>query len=168
LPQPNDEPSRALSFYPSIIPAHPLHPRHGDFNIVTFADGRGRGLITRTAFGAGDIVAQLAGLVTREASLDTLQMSPGLYMADQWFSRFLLHHCEPNCSLDTGSMCLGALRTIEAGDLLTIDYAATEDRLGHQFECQCGAQSCRIWIKGRTEQPTAEGRTVLRSRLMTR
>ena len=121
-------------------------------------------MVTHRPFGGGDIIAQLAGLVTTEASLDTLQMSTGLYMADQWFSRFLLHHCDPNCALHTAYMRLVAVRAIQAGESLTIDYTATEDRLGRQFECQCGAQHCRIWIMGRLEEPTAEGCAVLRSR----
>lgn len=154
----------APSFYPSIIPSHPLHPRQGDFSVVTFADGRGRGMVTHRAFGGGDVIAQLAGLVAPEASLDTLQMSSGLYMADQWFSRFLLHHCDPNCALDTACMRLVARRAIQAGEILAIDYTATGDHLGRQFECRCGAPRCRIWIMGRLEQPTAEGQAVLRSR----
>mgnify|MGYP002084337363 FL=1 len=52
---------------------------------------------------------------------------------------------------------LVALRAIAAGELLSIDYAATEDRLYAQFACACGAPDCRRWITGRDEAISAAG-----------
>jgi hypothetical protein len=46
---------------------------------------------------------------------------------------------------------LVARRDIAAGDLLTVDYAATEDVLYVQFPCRCGALQCRNWITGRAD-----------------
>lgn len=151
-------------FYPEPIPPHPGHPTDAAFAVVDFADGRGRGLVTRRGFAAGDVVAQLAGMVTPLPSLDTLQLGPGLYMADPWFARFLLHGCAPNCRVEPASMRLIARRGVVAGDVLSIDYGATEDALGRQFECRCGAPGCRAWIMGRKETPKAEGVAVLTRR----
>lgn len=153
------------SFYPAPIPPRPDHPGTDDFEIAAFEDGRGRGLIARRAFAASDLVAQLAGVVTPDASLDTLQLGAALYMADPWFARFLLHGCEPNCAVEPATMRLLARRAIAPGETLSIDYGATEDRLGRQFACGCGAPSCRSWIMGRKETPSAEGLAVLARRV---
>lgn len=154
----------SAGYYPAIIPTHPQHPRRDAFEIAAFPDARGRGLVARQGFAAGALVAQLAGFVTPLASLDTLQLAPGLYMADPWFARFLLHACDPNCAVESAAMRLMARRAVAPGDVLSIDYGATEDVLGRQFECHCGAPNCRAWIMGRAQTATAEGRGALARR----
>lgn len=152
------------SFYPHVMPPHPGHPKRADFTIVNLADGKGRGLVAARPLAAGAVVAQLAGVVTPTPSLDTLQIGPELYMADPWFSRFLLHHCDPNCRVDQTQMRLMARRAIAPGERVTINYTQTEDRLGRQFECRCGAPDCQGWIMGRKETPNAEGQAFLNRR----
>ena len=56
---------------------------------------------------------------------------------------------------------LAALRDIAAGELLTIDYAATEDILHVQFACHCGAGDCRHWVTGAKEPVNAAGASYL-------
>jgi uncharacterized protein len=57
--------------------------------------------------------------------------------------RFTNHSCLPNARLclDNGRVEFFALRVIEAGEELTVDYGEThhEGRLA----CRCGAQGCR-------------------------
>jgi hypothetical protein len=95
------------------------------------------------------------------SSVDTIQISPTLHMHDRWFCRLLLHSCEPNVVIDMAAMEAWAARSIQAGDYLSIDYAATEDVLGRQFACHCGSPRCRGWISGRREGPNEEGRAWL-------
>lgn len=154
----------ARSFYPDFITPEVGHPTEDRFEIATFADGRGRGLVARVAFAQGVTLARLTGFVTSIPSLDTLQIAPALYMSDPWFSRFLLHACDPNGAVEVGAALLVARRAVGIGDVLSIDYGATEDRLGRQFACGCGAPNCRGWIHGRAEQPNAEGRALLAAR----
>ncbi len=52
---------------------------------------------------------------------------------------------------------LWALRDIDAGQALTMDYAQTEDILFRQFPCLCGTPNCRFWITGRKEEVSPEG-----------
>ena len=160
----SDDPERRGCFYPSIIPPHEDHPRGTAFEIVAAGDGRGRGLMALSSFAADDRLAQLSGILVPHPSLNTLQLAPGLHMSDPWFCRFLLHSCDPNAYVEKANMTLIARRDIAPGDLLSIDYGATEDRLGRQFECSCGAENCRRWIAGRTEQLTEEGKRVLAAR----
>ena len=68
--------------------------------------------------------------------------------------RFLNHHCLPNCELweieyeeEDGEavfeLWLKALRTIQPGDELTIDYSWPAEAA---IPCGCGAPACRGWI----------------------
>jgi hypothetical protein len=149
------------SFYPEVIPPEEGHPTTAEFEVVSSGDERGRGLRAKVAFRRGERVARLSGVVVNRASLDTIQISPTLHMHDRWFCRLLLHSCEPNLVIDTARMEARATRDIQAGDYLSIDYAATEDVLGRQFACQCGTPRCRGWMTGRREEPNEQGRAWL-------
>ncbi|MBL7999162.1 MAG: hypothetical protein JNL32_11045 [Candidatus Kapabacteria bacterium] len=56
------------------------------------------------------------------------------------------HSCSPN----TGYRGLDviALRAIECGEELTLDYAQISDEFSSPFECTCGSDSCRGIIRG--------------------
>jgi SET domain-containing protein len=65
-------------------------------------------------------------------------------------SRWLNHSCAPNCEAieDGGRIFIHAIRTIEAGEELFIEYLlATDDPLDEnlraQYACRCAAASCR-------------------------
>jgi hypothetical protein len=79
--------------------------------------------------------------------------------------QFLNHSCEPNCGvlirLDEERLELHALRWIEPGEELTIDYATFEDEILHmEPPCRCGAAACRGRIVGYKGLP-AERREAL-------
>ncbi len=52
---------------------------------------------------------------------------------------------------------MGAQRHQKKGDRLTMDFAATEDKLLRQFACRCGCPCCRGWVIGYDESPNANG-----------
>ena len=145
------------SFYPEIVPPEDGHPTTVDFEVVNTTEERGKGLRARRAFRKREQVARLSGVLVNRSSLDTIQISPTLHMHDPWFSRLLLHSCEPNLVIDTATMEAWPARDIEPGDYLSIDYAVTEDVLGRQFACHCGSARCRGWVTGRREGPNEEG-----------
>jgi hypothetical protein len=149
------------SCYPAIIPPEEGHPTAADFQIVNADDERGRGIRTRRPFRRGERVARLSGVLVNRPSLDTIQISQALHMHDPWFSRFLLHSCEPNLAIDTATMEAWAAKNICAADYLSIDYSVTEDVLGRQFACRCRSPCCRGWVTGRREGPNEEGRAWL-------
>ncbi|HZZ71813.1 MAG TPA: SET domain-containing protein-lysine N-methyltransferase [Pirellulales bacterium] len=66
--------------------------------------------------------------------------------------RFLNHSCEPNAEITywetadgrpVEALYLVALRTIQPGEELTIDYGWPAD---HAIPCRCGSAGCRGWV----------------------
>ena len=59
---------------------------------------------------------------------------------------FLNHSCEPNVGFG-GNTVLVAMRSVEAGEELTTDYALFDDS-NDSMECRCGRPLCRGRITG--------------------
>jgi uncharacterized protein len=59
---------------------------------------------------------------------------------------FVNHSCEPNAVL-SGTSNLVARRRIEAGEEICFDYATSDSHDGLQFACECGAPSCRKFVR---------------------
>jgi hypothetical protein len=125
--------------------------------MVCFAAGHGLGVRLLIDAASGDVLDRFDGAIGPELSQHSLQIAPGLHISGTRYVGFLSHGCDPNCRLDMARRELVALRTIRAGEWLTIDYAATEDELFSQFACHCGAADCRRWIVGRKDVVNAEG-----------
>jgi hypothetical protein len=138
------------------------YPSSDRFEIIHTMDGRGAGIRAVTPFPRGQFISRVSGHVISSRRLHTLQITPNAHLYDPYFCGLLLHSCNPNVSLDMKQFELWALRDISAGDLLTMDYASTEDVLMRQFRCHCGAPACRGWITGSKEQVNEEGLGVLR------
>ncbi len=65
-------------------------------------------------------------------------------------ARWINHSCEPNCETDVvdGRVFVKALRDLMPGEELFYDYGLVIDarytaKLKKEFECRCGAPSCR-------------------------
>lgn len=101
-------------------------------------------------FRAGAWIARFDGITTAYMTQHSLQKGPRLHLVDLHFVGLLAHCCEPNAVLDMDRQNLHALKDIEPGTVLTIDYEVTEDELFAPFACGCGAGSCRGAIRGRT------------------
>ncbi|MDZ3832709.1 MAG: SET domain-containing protein [Sphingopyxis sp.] len=109
----------------------------------------------------GTVIERFDGNVGTLVSQHSLQIRPGLHISGTRHIGFLSHGCDPNCRLDMTHFELVALRRIRNGELLTIDYSETEDRLFAQFACICGSTRCRRWITGRNEAATPTGQRFL-------
>jgi SET domain-containing protein len=125
--------------------------------VLDTSSRHGLGVRTLVPRRAGEVVHHFTGVISPELRLHSLQVNATDHISETRYIGFLSHSCDPNCRLDMDRFELQALRDVEAGGLLTIDYAATEDVLYRQFECHCGAVDCRRWITGRAEEPNAEG-----------
>ena len=72
---------------------------------------------------------------------------------------FLEHHPNPNLRVDPSSRCVVAMRVIQPGDFLTINYAATERQLYRQFPfCALDAPVVRPWASGASEALSLEAK----------
>ena len=136
-------------------------PDDDALEVLDTSSQHGLGVRTLVPRRAGEVVHRFTGEITPELRLHSLQVSEHLHIAETRYIGFLSHSCDPNCRLDMERFEVQALGDVEAGGLLTIDYAQTEDVLYRQFACHCGAVSCRHWITGRTEAPNTEGRVYL-------
>lgn len=117
------------------------------------------GLGVRTLIGrlAGEVIHRFSGVIGPELRQHSLQVAADRHISETRFIGYLSHSCDPNCRLDMERFELVALKDVPGDDLLTIDYAVTEDMLYRQFDCHCEAAACRRWITGRAEQVNAEG-----------
>lgn len=125
--------------------------------VVHLDDRRGLGVRARRGFSAGSLLHRFAGIVSEHICQHSLQIDANRHISGTRYIGYLSHGCAPNCRLDMAGFALTALRDIAPGDILTVDYSETEDRLHRQFACQCGAATCRGWIHGRLEHPDDEG-----------
>jgi uncharacterized protein len=129
--------------------------------VLDTSSQHGLGVRTLIPRRTGEVVHHFTGVITPELRLHSLQVSEHLHISETKYIGFLSHSCDPNCRLDMERFEVQALKDVEAGGLLTIDYAATEDVLYRQFACHCGAVACRHWITGRAEDLNPEGRAYL-------
>lgn len=139
--------------YPLSFGNNPLFPQASDFQVVDKDHNSGHGVMTLRSYEPGDLLAVVAGEVVPDIRQHTLQISRRRHMFDPYFTGYLLHSCDPNVSLNMRKKTLTALKPIEAGSFLYMDYAETEDTLFKQFACCCGSDNCRGWITGRREAP---------------
>lgn len=81
----------------------------------------------------------------------TLQLAPGVHLRDRNYCGYFPHSCTLNISLDMETLTDTAIRDIEPGNYLFMDYAETGEVLYEQFQCRCDSPQCRAWITGRKE-----------------
>lgn len=147
--------------YPEAFRVDDTLPTTDQFAVGTVDGKVGMGVRTKARLERGALVAKFTGQLSNKILQHTLQVSPQAHLHDPWFVGLLSHSCAPNCVLDMQRLVIWALRDIEAGEALTIDYAVTEDVLHRQFACGCGSPACRKWVTGRAETVNEMGRAYL-------
>jgi len=146
-----------MRIYPSHLPVIADEPRAEDFRVVQVDAVRGLGVLVLRPYRAGEVLFRMNGVLTEVMTQYSLQMANGLHLDDPDFAGRVLHCCDPNSRLDPETRLFTALRDIDAGDLLTMDYDETEDVLFRAFDCRCGAENCRGYVAGRMATPVAVG-----------
>jgi len=134
--------------YPDFIPPFNNEPTSDKFRVITTAE-KGEGVIALVPFKTGELVFAFTGALMTEQTLYTLQYRPGLYVHDPIVMGKVLHSCGPNMACDMETRTFTALRDIEPGEFITMDYDTTEDVLFRPFHCACGSEHCRGLIRGR-------------------
>ena len=112
----------------------------------------------------GDIVLQIKGEMkfkVNKSKEDALANPDWVGIAkNQWIDpkkpyKFLNHSCEPNTGIK-GKVSLAALRHIDEGEEVTIDYATIEGDPRWEMKCACGAKNCRKIVKSIQFLPEAQ------------
>lgn len=114
-------------------------------------DNKGRGVLAGRAFQKNTEVLQFFGEIRDRDTFDdltyALQIGPREFIsASGDFDDFVNHSCEPNCGMHETKdkrVVLFALREIGENEEITFDYAMSQSGRFLEFECQCGAPSCR-------------------------
>ena len=119
----------------------------------------GHGSFALESIAAGEVIAAFGGRCVSRDELDLLpadQQSRSIQIEDALFlagnpepepADFVRHSCAPNCGMH-GNTVLVALRDIAPGESVTYDYAMSDGSDYDEFECQCGAATCRGKITG--------------------
>lgn len=106
----------------------------------------------------GAIVATFGGTASTRAGLNRFtpdRVSRSIQVDDDLFfvgpvtpepGDFLNHSCAPNCGMRNATQVV-AMREIAAGEELTFDYAMSDTAPYDEFECHCGTELCRGFVR---------------------
>jgi SET domain-containing protein len=122
------------------------------------ADKGDCGVFARQPIHAGEILTLWGGKILSAAEIDhnmenftqqILQIEDGFYLMSPSMepSDCFNHSCDPNVGL-TGQIGLIAMRDIEPGEEVCLDYAMCDGSAYDEFDCQCGSLNCRGRITG--------------------
>ena len=92
---------------------------------------------------------QMLALSSSEKS-HTIQIDEGLYLAPFALDEpadYINHSCYPNAGI-RGQISLVAMRPIAVGEEITFDYAMADSTPYDEFDCACGAPTCRGRVSG--------------------
>lgn len=126
--------------------------------MIQVQDSRfGRGVCAVRRIEPGEVVLQGWGEVTTHRSRHSIQFDDGQHVLIRSEIELINHSCAPNCGflLQRGVPWLEvhAMRTIEPGEEITVDYASFEDDIHHLGPCLCGEPSCRGSVTGYRHLP---------------
>lgn len=118
----------------------------------------GRGMFARQPIKKGELIALWGGDVVDRAQYEALhdhqrrqsaQVEENLYLVSSkpGPGDFINHSCDPNAGLD-GQIAILAMRAIQPGEEVTIDYAMCDGDPKDSFECLCGSAKCRRVVTG--------------------
>lgn len=152
-----------MLIYPYELDKNAYYPSRASFTVKKQDGEIGYGVYAKKAFGRGSLVARFTGTIVNKVVQHSLQINQTTHIYDPHFAGLLLHSCSPNVMLDMQDFTIWAIKDIDDGEALTMDYASTEDFLFKQFKCLCQSDNCRHWISGRKEKVNEEGKAYLQS-----
>ncbi|XP_033980608.1 histone-lysine N-methyltransferase ASH1L isoform X1 [Trematomus bernacchii] len=139
------------------------------------AEGKGWGIRTKESLCSGQFIIEYLGEVVSEQEFRSRMMEQYFAHSGQYClnldsgmvidsyrmgneARFINHSCEPNCEMQKWSVNgvyrigLFALKEIPDGTELTYDYNFHSFNTEEQQVCECGSESCRGIIGGKSQR----------------
>ncbi len=110
---------------------------------VVHTNHNGSAVFAARSFETGEFIEYFAGYVITERTRYSLFLS-GQHIEPTGSLKYLNHSCDPNTQFESRNLV--ALRPIETGEELTINYKTIETELSNPFQCNCGAANCLGWI----------------------
>jgi len=119
-----------------------------------FPDKGGHGIVAAAPIRRGELLCVWGGRIVNRAEVDALsevERSYVLQIEDQLYlfapgpvehAEYVNHSCAPNAGF-SGQISLVALRSIRPGEEVCFDYGMSESSDFAEFDCRCGAPSCR-------------------------
>lgn len=122
------------------------------------ADKSGNSIFAIEPIKKGELVAVFGGVVYEWETfihLPEIERSLCIQVEDRHFlvprpigkGDYVNHSCNPNAGL-SGQIGLVAMRDIEIGEEVCFDYAMSDTMAYDEFECLCGATTCRGKVGG--------------------
>lgn len=118
----------------------------------------GFGLFAAEKIKSGEFVAHIRGQVST-VKKDLLYTPQEAKMHPNWVGitmthwvdpnipfKYLNHSCDPSCGVK-GKIRMYALKNMEIGDEITVDYSTIEANPFWHMRCSCGSSKCRREIK---------------------
>jgi uncharacterized protein len=117
-----------------------------------------KGLFAIAPIQTGEVISAYVGKIIDGKTLaslppvsqvHTIQIHDDLYIEplQSEEAHYVNHSCDPNAWLE-GPITVVAMRDIEPGEEITFDYALCDSTPYDEFECWCGAPTCRKHIRG--------------------
>jgi len=119
----------------------------------------GKAVFARELIEPGELVAVWSGRIVAAGELDklpaeirrhTVQVEEELYLASIAGDEppdYINHSCDANAGL-SGQISIFAMRAIQPGEEVTIDYAMCDGSPYDEFVCACGSPHCRGRVTG--------------------
>ncbi len=120
----------------------------------------GCAVFARQAIAVGEVLAVWGGRVVTGAQFTAITLENPTRQAVQIDDDLFLlsetsnepadcfnHSCNPNAGM-RGQVGLEAMRDIAPGEQVTFDYAMCDSTPYDEFDCQCGAPTCRGRVSG--------------------
>jgi len=132
--------------------------RHEEEHVRVGPTNVGKGVFATRRFPIRAVIGEIKGSIIADASYCSdycFDMENGCQLEPAPPFRYVNHSCDPNCefdwldegpeaaSLESRQVYLIALREIDLGDELTIDYNWPFEEA---IPCQCQSPACRGWI----------------------
>ena len=132
-------------------------PQEGGYELKHFPN-KGEGVFATKSFKKGDTVMRgeiikiLGGNHSHAA-----QIGENVWALHAGITHKLNHSCAPNCGIhvnETGGHDFVAIKNIEKGEELALDYAMRNYKIEHfPAQCKCGSSQCRGTITGWKDLP---------------